>query len=263
MRNLTFILGIVFALSAIIPAFAQQSNFMISPPPIPWFEFKEGQKDLRATITGLHMTGDVDDPSGNITGDVNVWGGGASGIYRYAFKDIFAFDIGLALIGAAGDVGNEVDMSMWLASIPLDLEILLVNNDQISAIFFIGFGFSRNYIGIDSNVPGNEGTVDITTTLKGPQGGLQVSFKLQDFAISPFIMLTRQAGDADIEYDIGGNIGAVSMSVSTTTVRYIGFDIVYVPLGLSLSSLMQQASQSGSNQEYKTYVINIGYCTQL
>lgn len=262
MKNLIFFIVFAIVFSS-ISVFAQQSNFMISPPPIPWFEFKEGQKDLRVTATGLYMTGDVDDPNGNITGDVKVWGGGASGIYRYAFKDIFAFDVGFALVGATGDIGNEVDMSMWLASVPLDIEILLVNNDQISAIFFIGFGFSRNHVGIDSNIPGYEGTVDITTTLKGPQGGLQVSFKLQDFAISPFIMLTRQAGNANIDYDIGTDSGSVSISVPTTTVRYIGFDIVYVPLGLSLSSLMQQASQSGNNQEYKTYVINIGYCTQL
>jgi len=262
MKKVSFVLIYTLLLIS-IPAFAQQSNFMISPPPIPWFEFKEGQKDLRVTATGMYMTGDVNDESGAITGDVEVWGGGAGGIYRYAFKDIFAFDVGLTLIGAAGDIGNEVDMSMWLASLPVDLEILLVNNDQISAIFFIGFGFSYNYIGIESQVPGYEGTVDMTTTLKGPQGGIQVSFKLQDFAISPFIMLTRQAGKADIDYDIGSDSGSTSLSVQTTTIRYIGFDIIYVPLGLSLSSLMQQASQSGDNEGYKTYVINIGYCTQL
>jgi hypothetical protein len=76
-------------------------------------------------------------------------------------------------------------------------------------------------------------------------------------------MLTKQAGNADIDVDTEAYTGSVSMSVSTTTVRYIGFDIVYVPLGLSLSSLIQQASQSGNNQGYKTYVITIGYCTRL
>ncbi|NMB65167.1 MAG: hypothetical protein GYA16_09910, partial [Spirochaetes bacterium] len=188
----------------------------------------------------------------------------AGGIYRYAFKDILAFDVGLMLVGATGDVGNEVDMSMWLASLPLDLEILLVNNDQISLIGFIGFGFSRNYIGIDSNLPGYEGTVDITTTMKGPQGGLQISFKLQDFTISPFVMITRQSGNVDMDYDIEGQgSGSISVTAPTITSRYFGFDIVYVPLGLSLSSLMQQVSESGDNAGYKTYVINIGYCTQL
>lgn len=258
----SLLLIVVAIIFSSISVFAQQSNFMISPPPIPWFEFKEGQMDFKVTATGLYMTGNIDDPNSNITGKVKVWGGAASSIYRYAFNDTFAFDVGLTLVGATGDIGNEVDMSIWLASVPLDFEFLLVNTDQISAIFFIGYGFSYNYLGIDSNIPGSEGTVDITTTLKGPQGGLQVSFKLQDFTISPFIMLTRQAGDADVDYDIGTDSGSVSMRVSATTIFYIGFDIVYVPLGLSLSSLIQQASQS-DNQEYKTYIINIGYCTQL
>ncbi len=260
MKNLIFL--IIFSIVFLsISVFAQQSNFMISPPPIPWFEFKEGQKDLRVNATGLYMTGDSTAP---LTGDIKVWGGGASGIYRYAFKDIFAFDVGLALVGATGDIGNKVDMSMWLASVPLDLEILLVNNDQIALIGFIGFVFSYTSISIDSNIPGDEGTIDLTTFLKGPQGGLQVSFKLQDFTISPFIMFTKQSGDADLDYDLESTgSGSYSLSVSSSTIRYIGFDIVYVPLGFSLSSLLQQASESGKNQGYKTYVINIGYCTRL
>ncbi|HPP49681.1 MAG TPA: hypothetical protein PLO73_06885 [Spirochaetota bacterium] len=261
MKRVLCFASLVLLIFISIPVVAQQNNFMISPPPIPWFEFKEGQKDLRVTATGMYITGDSTPP---LTGDVKVWGAGAGGIYRYAFKDILAFDVGLMLVGATGDVGNEVDMSMWLASLPLDLEILLVNNDQISLIGFIGFGFSRNYIGIDSNLPGYEGTVDITTTMKGPQGGLQISFKLQDFTISPFVMITRQSGNVDMDYDIESEgSGSISVTAPTITSRYFGFDIVYVPLGLSLSSLMQQVSESGDNAGYKTYVINIGYCTQL
>jgi len=241
--------------------FAQQSNFMISPPPIPWFEFKEGQKDLRVTATGMYLTGKGGE---ELTGDIEVYGAGAGGIYRYAFKDIFAFDVGLTVVGAAGDIGKEADMTMWLASVPIDLEILLVNNEQMAVIAFVGFGFSHNYIGIESNVPGYEGTVDMTSDMKGPQGGIQVSFKLADFTVSPFLMLTKQSGNVDIDYDIEGQgSGSLSMSVSTTTIYYYGFDIVYVPLGLSLSSLIQQASESGSNEGFKTYVLNISYCTRF
>lgn len=242
------------------PVFAQQTNFMITPPPIPWFEFTEGQKDLRVTATGIYLTGEGSDP---LTGDISVWGAGGGGVYRYAFKDIFAFDIGLMVVGAAGDIGNEVDMTMWLASIPVNLEVLLVNNERIAVIGFIGFGFSRNYIGLTSNIPGSEGTVDLNTALKGPQGGMQVSVKLQNLVISPFLMLTKQSGDVDMDYDIGGDSGSASMSVSTATIYYYGFDIVYVPLGLSLSSLIQQASSSGGNEAFKTYVINISYRTRL
>ncbi|MEJ5362203.1 MAG: hypothetical protein WHV26_09070 [Spirochaetota bacterium] len=223
-------------------AFAQQSNFTISPPPIPWFEFKEGQKDLRINATALYLTGDN---SGEISGKTKVYGAGAGGIYRYAFKDIFAFDAGLTLVGATGDIGDAADMNMFLGSLPFDLEILLVNNEKISVIGFIGFSFTYNYIGIESNIPGNEGTVDMTTTMKGPQGGIQVSFKLGDFTVSPFLMLTKQSGDVDIDYDIEGlGSGSTSMSVSTTTIKYYGVDIVYVPLGLTLSSFLQQASQN-------------------
>lgn len=115
-----------------------------------------------------------------------------------------AFDIGLTLVGANGQVADDVDMSMWLGTIPLDLEFVLVNNEKIAVIGFIGFSFTYNSISIDSNIPGNEFTLNMITSMKGPQGGVQVSFKLGDFTLNPFLMLTKQSGDVDIDYDISG-----------------------------------------------------------
>jgi hypothetical protein len=250
-----------FFLSLPYMLYAQQSNFMISPPPIPWFEFKEGQKDLRLNATTLYLTGEN---SGSIEGDTDVYGGGAGGVYRYAFKDIFAFDLGLTVFGTIGDIGEDANMTMWLASLPLDLEIQFINNEYITVIGFIGFCFSRNYIEIDSDIPGYEGTVDMTTTMRGPQGGVQVSFKLGNFILSPFLMLTKQSGDVDIDYDIEGEgSGSLSLSVSSSTMKYYGFEVVYVPLGLSLNSFIQLASESGDNNGYKTYVLSIGYSPKL
>ncbi len=73
MKRLFCFACIVLLIIISIPAMAQQSNFMISPPPIPWFEFKEGQKDLRVTATGLYLTGDSAAP---LTGDIKIWGAG-------------------------------------------------------------------------------------------------------------------------------------------------------------------------------------------
>lgn len=184
-----------------VPLYAQRPNYSISSPPIPWFEFKEGQNDMRISATALYITGKAEE----LEGDTKIYGGGAGGIYRNAFKDILAFDIGLTLVGASEQVADDVDMSMWLGTIPLDLEFLLVNNERIAIIGFIGFSFTYNSISIDSKVPGSEFTLDMTTSMKGPQGDVQVSFKLGDFTLSPFLILTKQSGDVDIDYDISGS----------------------------------------------------------
>ncbi|MGQ9842017.1 MAG: hypothetical protein ACUVRK_00495 [Spirochaetota bacterium] len=213
---------------------------------------------MRISATALYLTGKAE----GLEGDTKIYGGGAGGIYRNAFKDILAFDIELTLVTASGQVADDVDMSVWLGTIPLDLEFLLVNNEKIAVIGFIGFSFTYNSISIDSKVPGNKFTFDMTTSMKGPQGGIQVSFKLGDFTLSPFLMLTKQSGDVDIGYDISGlGSGSTSMSVSSGTIKYFGLDIIYVPLGLTLSSLIQQASME--KNDYQTYVISIGYSPRL
>lgn len=100
--------------------------------------------------------------------------------------------------------------------------------------------------------------------MRGPQGGAQIAFKFPEWVISPFIMFSKLSGDVD--FDIKDNTGtdiSGSWSVTAATAMFYGIDIVYLPLDLTLSSIIQQVSSSGNNQGYRTYVLTVSYRFQL
>lgn len=247
--------------------FAQQTNFQFSPPPIPWFEFEEGQKDLKISGTLLHLAGEVEDNDPNppdMGGNVSVYGGGVSAFFRYAFRPHFAIDIGGTVIGAGGDVGSAATMRMGMITIPVDLEFQPVRTDRIALILFGGFNLSWLFLGIDIDTGGYSAEVDLSTAMRGPQGGAQIAFKFPEWVISPFIMFSKLSGDVD--FDIKDNTGtdiSGSWSVTAATAMFYGIDIVYIPLDLTLSSIIQQVSSSGNNQGYRTYVLTVSYRFQL
>jgi len=255
--------------SMLLPSilFAQQTNFPCSPPPIPWFEFEEGQKDLKISGTLLHLAGEVEDNDPNppdMGGDVSVYGGGVSAFFRYAFRPHFAIDIGGTVIGAGGDVGSAATMRMGMITIPVDLEFQPIRTDNIALILFGGFNLSWLFLGIDIDTGGYSAEVDLSTAMRGPQGGAQIAFKFPEWVISPFIMFSKLSGDVD--FDIKDNTGtdiSGSWSVTAATAMFYGIDIVYIPLDLTLSSIIQQVSSSGNNQGYRTYVLTVSYRFQL
>ena len=255
--------------SMLLPStrFAPQTHLQFSPPPLPWFEFEEGQKDLKISGTLLHLAGEVEDNDPNppdMGGDVSVYGGGVSAFFRYAFRPHFAIDIGGTVIGAGGDVGSAATMRMGMITIPVDLEFQPIRTDNIALILFGGFNLSWLFLGIDIDTGGYSAEVDLSTAMRGPQGGAQIAFKFPEWVISPFIMFSKLSGDVD--FDIKDNTGtdiSGSWSVTAATAMFYGIDIVYIPLDLTLSSIIQQVSSSGNNQGYRTYVLTVSYRFQL
>lgn len=244
-----------------IKSYAQQGNFQVSPPPVPWYEFNQGQKDLKVGATFLSLTGEVDDPE--FGGDVKVYGGGGSAFYRYAFKDKFAIDAGGLVVGAGGDVGDLTTMEMMIASIPVDLEFQPINNERLSVILFAGFNFSWCSISIEYDAGEDWGKADLSTSMYGPQGGIQAALKVSDFVFTPFFMITRLSGDVSISAESNEGEFSGSAGVPATTSYFYGIDIIYKPWNITLSSIIQQALSSGSNQGYKTYVFTISYHFQI
>lgn len=258
------IIPLVFFLlicSSSIKSYAQQANFQVSPPPVPWYEFNQGQMDIKAGATLLYMDGEVDDP--DYGGDVAVYGAGVNVFYRYAFRSKFAIDVGGLIVGADGKVGDPTTMQMMLSSIPVDLEFQPVKNDKVSLILFAGFNFSWCYIYIDSDTGTDWAKVDIWTSMYGPQGGIQAALKVGDFVFTPFFMVARLSGDASLSADSSDGSFSGSAGVPTTTSYFYGIDIIYKPWNITLSSIIQQALSSGSNNGYKTYVLTISYHFQI
>lgn len=236
---------------------SQQTSFQITMPPIPWYEFNKGQKDLKVNGTFLYLSGEIEAPEAG--GDVSIYGGGMSGFYRYAFKDKFAFDIGGLIVGASGDIGNNASMDMTLLSLPFDIEFQPINTNRYSLILFVGFNFTWMYLGVTYEDDTDFYSVDIYSSMRGPQGGIQLAIKFPEFVFTPFFMITSLSGDADIDINANGNQMSVSSGIPSSTAYYYGIDIIYLPWDITFSSILQQAMSSGDNQGYKTYVFTISY----
>ncbi|TAL38870.1 MAG: hypothetical protein EPN93_03835 [Spirochaetes bacterium] len=257
--RMIFYAGIACFLLHPLTLHALQTNFQFSPPPIPWYEFNEGDKDARLGGTAIYLKGDLKNPDEpEMNGSVDVYGGGGSWFGRYAFRKHFAIDIGASGFYAAGKVGSSADMTLGMLSIPVDIEFQPIKNDRFALILFGGFSFSKIWLGIDIKTSTIDQSADITSTMKGPQGGVQLAIKQSDFVFTPFFMFASLAGDTTIKLS-GDTTGTYSVSVVAATAYYYGIDIVYVPWDITLSSLIQQVSSSGDNQGYKTYVFTVSY----
>jgi hypothetical protein len=239
---------------------AQQTNFQFSPPPIPWYEFNEGDKDARLGGTAIYLKGDIKNPDEpEMNGSVDVYGGGGSWFGRYAFRKHFAIDAGAAAFYATGNVGKSADMTLGMLSIPVDLEFQPIKNDKFTLILFGGFSFSKIWLGIDVKTSTIDQSVDITSTMKGPQGGVQLAIKQSDFVFTPFFMFASLAGNTTLKTSGTEGSGSFSMSVVAATAYYYGIDIAYLPWDITLSSLIQQVASSGENKGFKTYVFTVSY----
>jgi len=238
---------------------AQQTNFQFTPPPIPWYEFSEGDKDLKLGGTFMYLSGDIKSPEAEMNGSVDVYGGGANAFWRYAFRKHVAIDLGGSAFYSAGNIGKSADMTLKMVSVPVDLEFQPIKDDKVSLIIFGGFVFSKIWLGIDVKTSSIDQTADITSTMKGPQGGIQLAIKQSDFVFTPFFMFASLAGDTKLKTSGTEGSASLSMSVVAATAYYYGIDIVYVPWDITLSSLIQQVSSSGDNKGFKTYVVSLTY----
>ncbi len=261
MKRICFIITGLILTCSFTGAYAQQTSFQVTLPPIPWYEFSKGQKDLKVNGTFLYLSGEIESPEAG--GDVDIYGGGVSGFYRYAFRDKFAFDIGGFVVGAGGDVGDNATMNMAMLSLPFDLEFQPVKTNRYSVILFGGFNFTWMHLGIDYDDGTDVYGVDIWSSMRGPQGGIQAAFKFTEFVFTPFFMITSLSGDADVDLTANGSKMSVSSGIPASTTYYYGIDIIYKPWDITLSSVLQQAMSSGDNQGYKTYVFTISYHFRL
>lgn len=237
-----------------------QTSYQISPPPIPWYEFSKGQEDLKISATALSITGKVDSPEDpEAGGDVSVYGGAGGAFYRYAFMDKFAIDAGGTASWSGGDVGNSATMNMGMLYIPVGLEYMAMKTENAAIIIFGGMNFSWLGLGININTGTDSGTVEMVTSTRGPQCGIQAALKFTDFVFTPFLMATRLSGAATINYEGDGDSGQTSTGIPAATSMTYGLDIVYVPIDLTLSFIIQQGLSNDDNNGLQTHIFTLSY----
>ena len=119
-------------------------------------------------------------------------------------------------------------------------------------------------VGIDYDDGTDKAKIDLSATMRGPQFGAQVAFKLPEFVLTPFFMITRLSGGAKVRIDDYSSYPeSYSSSIPATTAYFYGVDLVYLPWNITLSSLIQQISSSGQNNGLRTYVLTVSYRFQF
>lgn len=257
MKRVTGLILVIIFNAWCINLYSAQTNFQVSVPPVPWYEFCSGQHDLKLNATYIYLSGKLKDPY--VNGNLDVRGGGGGGFYRYAFNEFVGFDTGGTLIKADGDIGGNSSMDMEIRSLPADIEFQPVKNDIVSIIMFAGYSFTWFDLGIDIQSGTSRFSMDTVSSMKGPQAGIQAGFKSSGFVIMPFFMVMSLSGDADVDMKYNGFTMPVSSGISSLTSFYCGIDMVYTPWNITLSSIVQQALASGSDEAYRTYVFTVCY----
>lgn len=250
MKNLfKIIVSFYFGLMALSGSIcAAQSNFQVTPPPIAAPEFEAGKVDVKAGLTFINMSG-----SG-----FNLEGAGANYIRRQAFTDEFAWDMQGGLFVLSGSLSGNA-MTFTTVPLSLNVEYQPLKTSTSSLILFAGPNYSASWAKIKNAVVVFAGTpydLSMNMQMYGWQGGGQYSAQLGDFKFSPFAMLQSQQGTVN-SYSGGFSNGSTSIPAFTTT--SYGLDLLYIPWNVTLSSVLQQAADSGGNSGVKTTIFTLSH----
>lgn len=238
---------------------AQQSNFQISPPPVPYPYFEPGRMDLKLTGTALVMTAP----------GVDFHGGGLNGAFRKALGGPFALDAkaDLAVLGGTFDLGGTmgtVKPVLLASSFGAGMELQLVKGPGFSLLAYGGLELPLSVMTFDKyfTVSGKSVTpTSIMTVMFGVPVGVQAGVDLGPVKLAPFAAVTAYGGGTSV-YSYSGTQSAFAPSsadISGFTCLSYGMDVIIVPWNLSIGTLLQTAASSGSNGEVETKMIQLSY----
>lgn len=239
-----------------VPAFAQQapsgggsqSNFSVTPPPIasPYFEAGKGEGKTRLTYLSIKGQG------------IDLKGGGFDFVGRNAFSDTWAGDVAVGFLGMTADLTGGGSLTLFNIPFSLNLELQPYKGDILSAIIFagptlnLGFGF----MDIPNPLGGGSTTASITTVFYGAQAGLQLGIQAGDFNLSPFAMVQSQKGSSTVTVEDT----STTVDIPAVTTTSYGFDILYTPWDMTLSSVLQEAEKADQNTPgFKTRIYQISW----
>lgn len=243
--RVVFLGALVFAVMAAAERVsAQQTNFSVSPPPIASPYFNDGESEFKVRGTIVSISGP----------DISLSGAGADIISRKAFSDEFAGDFQVGLFGISGDIGSGItqeSITMTIVQMSANLELQPFKSESASMIIFTGLTLSAASMTGDS--------FDATMNLTGVQAGMQFGLKAGDFHIDPFFMAVSQSGTSTVSTGYGD----FTSDIDPFTTTSFGIDIVYIPANITLSSIIQEASEQGTDSGYDTTIIQFAWSTKF
>lgn len=241
-----------FLVAPVHGANADQPSFSIAPPPIanPVFDEDEAHMKVRATYLTMEGT-DTANP-------FEINGYGIDYLARKAFNSVIAIDGGIGVTALDGDMGTgSFAMSLNGVTVPLtfNLEIQPIKTSFFNLIVFGGPQFSFSYMYADFD----GGYMDIDSYVYGFQAGAQMGFNIADtIGIDVFGMTLSQSGSQDVYYSTVYTTDSQSSDIPSYTTTSFGLDFEFIPWGLTLSSILQEAGKSDSNGT-KTHLYQLSW----
>jgi hypothetical protein len=238
------------------PVVFAESTFSISPPPIATPVFDQKETNIKVGLTYLSMKST--DPGM----DFKLSGGGVNFVGRTSFGTVIALDYAIGVMYMDGDIatgGVKSDISGANIPISINLEVQPFKNDFFNVILFAGPALNITAMEIDSSFTMGSTTYEDTTyvdsILYGPQGGVQIGIGMGDFNLDVFGMATSLRGNQDTTSTYGTD---TSTDIPAYTTTSYGADLMYMPWGLALSSILQEAKQD-DNKGFKTKLYTISW----
>lgn len=248
-----FVIAAILATTAVFADDASSSSFSIAPPPIanPVFDAKEKDQKIRVT----YLTMESGPTTTNPASQFKLKGYGLDMVARKAFNSVLAIDGGVGVIYLDGTMGSDSTLTGMTIPLTVNLEVQPVKTDVFSLIMFVGPQFGISVMEIES--PGMYISSD--SFVYGLQVGAQMGFNIKDtIGIDLFGMTLSQAGTQDTYISSAYYSDSITSDIPAYTTTTYGIDFVYLPWGLALSSILQEAGKSDSTGT-KTHLYQISW----
>jgi hypothetical protein len=276
-------LGVVFAG---LPCRAQemsteQFNFTVAPPPLGYPKFADDLSNWSDLAFDNSVGGAVAWVSGP---RLSLVGAGVGWIPRLALGRV-AFNPGIAFFLVSGAVTPRVEgwepgfgerpdfdfsMKFWMVDISPAAEVIVFRNQYLGAVLYAGvevmlawshFIIENFVVPIPPSPPVVDLGVDTMTTLYGPFGGLQAQITvIDDFVFTPYFQLKYISGNVNLDdYTFETRFLHGDHELQGVMSYTAGLDVIYQPLGVSLSSLLQLAPASDDDSRFTSTTVNLKY----
>lgn len=217
-------------------------SFVITQPPVGYPLFVRGEKTLQTGGDLLYLNMDVMDEK------MMIFGGTAFGDYQSCLSDRVAVK---ASFGGSLLFGNKYNL--MIGRLPLQISGIVqpIKTNHLSIFLFAAAGGDIGLTDMTITVPQwvpmtstfiDDDTSIITTTVNGLiNGGAQINIITRDFIISPFGSWTYTGGTysttqtSSMSYEYPSTSGSIENYSSLV----FGFDILYVPKNIALSSQLR------------------------
>lgn len=226
-------------------------SFTIAPPPVSYPEMKAGEQVLKLGGAFLSMDADV----------MKMKGALPSFSVQISPSDVLAINVqgGLGII-----TGNKYDMFIMQIPFRLGMQYQMAKMDKLTFFTFGGTGFDMGISSMKIKSPVTGGT--IKTSVLGLsfmfplQGGFQANYDLAGFVISPYVTTNVTMGFINSTSTTTGTVSGFPIAETSDDTKSIpvftnivfGFDALYKPWGVSLSSFIQ------NSKDTKLFMMTLG-----